>query len=85
MCPHIKLKDWNEYKTMIKLHPTEVAEITKQGKHLNLSKTQKSRSGKKRKYYLCNDDLDAMRIVARMRGYDLNTFYHECVEGLNYV
>ena len=34
---------------------------------------------------MCNDDWDALYIVARMRGYDANTFYHKCVEGLNYA
>lgn len=69
---------------MIKLYPSEVAELIKQDKHFNLSKTQRTRAHRK-KYYLPNDDYEAMKVVAEMRGYELDEFYHKCVEGLNYT
>ena len=69
---------------MIKLLNTEVTELARQKKHYNLVKTQGSHRGRK-KYYLKNDDYEAMAVIANMRGYDLNTFYHNCVEGLGYV
>lgn len=64
---------------LIILQTSEVKEIRKQNKNHRLVKTCGH------KYYMCNDDWDALYIVARMRGYDANTFYHKCVEGLNYA
>lgn len=64
---------------LIILQTSEVKELRKQNKNHRLVKTCGH------KYYMCNDDWDALYIVARMRGYDANTFYHKCVEGLNYA
>lgn len=76
LCPKFRKEREN---FLIILQTSEVKELRKRNKNHRLVKTCGH------KYYMCNDDWDALYIVARMRGHDANTFYHKCVEGLNYA
>lgn len=62
---------------MITLLPIEVQQLKKLGINKKLVRTCN-------KHYMCNDDWAALRVVAKIRGYDPNDFYRKCVEGMNY-
>lgn len=63
---------------LISLLPNEVAYLISLGKNKKLKRTCHHH------YYMANDDYDAMKVIAKMRGYDFNIFYNTCVEGMNY-
>ena len=63
---------------MITLNKQEVRELIRQNKNHKLKRTCHH-------YYMNNDDWIAMRVIAEMRGYDVDTFYRKCIEGLHYV
>lgn len=62
---------------MITLFDHEVKELIKQNKNHNLTRTCHH-------YYMCNDDYEAILIVAEMRGYDVASFQKYCLEGMHY-
>ncbi len=62
---------------MIKLEKPEVKALLKKNMNQRLVQTR-------RQHYVCNDDYDALRLVAQMRGYDYESFYKNCVNGLKY-
>lgn len=63
---------------LIKLNKSEVKTLLKKNKHCRLVRTC-------RWYYVCNDDYDALKTIAQMRGYDYECFYNKCVNGLTYT
>ena len=63
---------------LITLNKEEVRELIRQNKNHKLKRTCHH-------YYMSNDDWIAMRVIAEMRGYDVDTFYRKCIEGLHYV
>lgn len=63
---------------LITLNKQEVRELIRQNKNHKLKRTCHH-------YYMSNDDWIAMRVIAEMRGYDVDTFYRKCIEGLHYV